>query len=59
MDIAFGDCVAVGGYRYTLVLIDRATRYNWNFGLKTLSASDISPLPSRSRLARALLLHGL
>jgi hypothetical protein len=41
MDIAFGDCVAVGGYRYTLVLVDRATRYNWNFGLKTLSASDI------------------
>jgi hypothetical protein len=50
MDIAFGDCVAVGGYRYTLVLVDRATRYNWNFGLKTLSASDIL---SALRLFRA------
>ncbi len=41
MDIAFGDCVAVGGYCYALILIDRATRYNWTFGLKTLSSADI------------------
>jgi hypothetical protein len=27
MDIAFGDCVSVGGYRYALILVDRATRY--------------------------------
>ncbi len=41
MDIAFGDCIAVGGHRYALVLVDHATRYNWTFGLKTLSSADI------------------
>jgi hypothetical protein len=41
MDIAFGDCVSVGGYRFPLILVDRATRYNWAFGLKTLSSDCI------------------
>ncbi len=41
MDIAFGDCVSVGGYRYALILVDRATRYNWAFGLRSLSSSYI------------------
>jgi hypothetical protein len=41
MDIAFGDCVSVGGSRYALILVDRATRYNWAFGLKTLSSDCI------------------
>ena len=41
MDIAFGDCVSVGGYRFDLILVDCATRYNWAFGLKTLSSSCI------------------
>ena len=41
MDIAFGDCVSVGGYRYALILIDCVTRYNWAFGLKTLSSECI------------------
>ncbi len=41
MHIAFEDCVAVGGYCYALILVDRATRYNWTFGLKTLSSADI------------------
>jgi len=41
MDIAFGDCVSVGGYRYALILVDRATHYNWVFGLKTLSSDCI------------------
>jgi len=36
VDIAFGDCVSVGGYKYTLIFVDRATRYNWCFGLKSL-----------------------
>ena len=38
MDIAFGDCLLVGGYRYALILVDRASRYNWTFGLKSLSS---------------------
>jgi len=25
MDIAFGDCLSVGGFRYALILVDRAT----------------------------------
>jgi hypothetical protein len=41
MDIAFGDCVAVSCYRYALILVDCATRYNWTFGLKTLSSANI------------------
>lgn len=41
VDIAFGDCVSTGGFRYSLVFVDRATRYNWVFGLKDLSASSI------------------
>ncbi len=41
MDIAFGNCVFVGRYCYALILVDRATQYNWTFGLKTLSSADI------------------
>ena len=40
-DIGFGDTIAVGGARYVLVFVDRATRYNWVFALKTLAASEI------------------
>ena len=41
LDIAFGDCVSVGGYKFALLFVDRATRYNWSFGLKSLQHSDI------------------
>ena len=41
MDIAFSNCVSVGGYHYALILVDRSTCYNWAFGLKTLSSSCI------------------
>ena len=41
MDIGFGDTIAVRGVRYCLVFVDRATRYNWVFALKTLSITDI------------------
>jgi hypothetical protein len=36
MDIAFGNCLTVEGSRYALILVDRATWYNWAFGLKNL-----------------------
>jgi hypothetical protein len=57
MDIAFGDCVSVGGFCYALILVDRVTCYNGTFGLKDLtSASIISALwlfkASASSLAR-------
>jgi hypothetical protein len=41
VDIAFGDCVSTGGFRYSLVFVDRATRYNWVFGLKDISCLSI------------------
>ena len=39
VDIAFDDCIALGGYCYALIFVNRATRYNWVFGLEDLSAS--------------------
>jgi len=36
MDIAFGDCFSIGSFCHALILVDRATRYNWTFGLKSL-----------------------
>ncbi len=36
LDIVFGDCVSVGGFCYALVLVDRATRYTWVYGMKDL-----------------------
>jgi hypothetical protein len=41
MDIAFGNCISIGGFRYALILVDRATRYNWSFGLKDLTSTSI------------------
>jgi hypothetical protein len=41
MDIAFGDCVSVGEFRYALILVNRASRYKWAFGLRSLSLLDI------------------
>jgi hypothetical protein len=41
MNIAFGDCVFVGGFWYALIPVDRATQYKWTFGLKTLSLDNI------------------
>ena len=32
--MAFGDCMSIGGYKYALIFVDRATRFNWCFGLK-------------------------
>ena len=41
MDIVFGDCVALGGFRYALILVDVATRYAWFYGMQTVSSADI------------------
>jgi hypothetical protein len=41
MDIAFSNCLSVGGFCYALILIDPTTQYNWTFGLKTLSLDCI------------------
>jgi hypothetical protein len=41
IDIAFGDCVLVGGFWHSLVFVDQTTCYNWVFGLKDLSSASI------------------
>ncbi len=41
VDIAFGNCLSVGGFQYSLIPVDRATYYNWTFGLKDVSSASI------------------
>jgi hypothetical protein len=41
VNIAFGNCLSVGGFKYTLIFVDRATHYNWWFRLKSLQHEDI------------------
>jgi hypothetical protein len=41
LDITFGDCMSDGGFKYALIFVDGATRYNWCFGLKSLHHNDI------------------
>jgi hypothetical protein len=41
IDISFGDCASVGGFKYALIFVKRATRYNWCFGLKSLQFDNI------------------
>jgi hypothetical protein len=57
MDITFGNCVSVNGYCYALILVDRATQYNWTFGLKTLSSVDIISALCLFCAAAGLLTH--
>jgi len=41
MDIIFGDCVALGGFRYGILLVDVATRYAWFYGITSLASNEI------------------
>jgi hypothetical protein len=41
IDIAFGNCASVGGFKCALIFVDRAMRYNWWFGLKSLQFNNI------------------
>jgi hypothetical protein len=41
MDIVYGDCLSLGGYRYALLIVDVATRFCWLFGLTSLCGNDI------------------
>ncbi len=45
VDITFGDCVSIGGFKYALIFVDHATRYNWTFGLKLLQMSWLHFFP--------------
>jgi deoxyuridine 5'-triphosphate nucleotidohydrolase len=39
IDIGFGPCAAIGGIKYTLLMVDKATRYKLVYGLKNLTTS--------------------
>jgi hypothetical protein len=41
MDIGYGDGTSPGGYKYTLTLVDFATRHTWVYGLRTKTAECI------------------
>ncbi len=41
LDIAFRDCMSVSGFKDALIFVDRATRYNWCFGLKSQHHNNI------------------
>ena len=44
MDIGYGPFVGIGGIRYTLLLIDKSTRFKFIFGLTNLKDSLIKAL---------------
>lgn len=39
MDIGYGPCTGIGGYRYCLLLVDKYSRYKYVYGLKNLTTS--------------------
>ena len=39
MDIGFGPCTSIGGIKYTLLLVDKRSRYKLVYGLKNLKSS--------------------
>ena len=41
IDIGYGDCKLIGGARYVLMLVIRATRFAWSYALKTLTHKEI------------------
>ena len=42
MDIYYGDCIALGGQRYVLILVDRETQYIWIYDMRELSEEDVT-----------------
>eukprot|EP00957_Ditylum_brightwellii_P176208 13417498-Ditylum_brightwellii.AAC.1 len=40
-DIVYGAGTSIGGYRYTLWLVDRATRYIFEYPLKSLKEDEL------------------
>jgi hypothetical protein len=39
VDIGFGPCTGIGGIKYTLLFVDRSTRFKFVYGLKNLTTS--------------------
>jgi hypothetical protein len=40
-DIAFGNSISIGGFKFALIFVDPATHHNWTFGLRSLQHIDI------------------
>jgi deoxyuridine 5'-triphosphate nucleotidohydrolase len=43
-DIGFGPCAAIGGIRYTLMLVDKFSRFKLVYGLKNLTSSLLTAM---------------
>jgi hypothetical protein len=41
VDIAFEDCISIGGFKYALIFVDHTTCNNWTSGLKLLGHNNI------------------
>ena len=44
LDIGYGPCTAIGGIKYTLLAVDKHSRYKLVYGLKNLKSSYTTPL---------------
>jgi hypothetical protein len=44
IDIGYGPCSAIGGYKYTLMAVDKRTRYKLVYGLKNLTSSLLASI---------------
>ena len=42
MDIGYGDGTSLGGFKYTLLLVDRTTHKTWVYGLCDMNGSTIA-----------------
>ena len=42
MDIKYGDGTSPGGFKYTLLLVDRTTHKTWVYGLRDMTGSTIA-----------------
>ena len=49
-DIGYGDCKAVGGAKYCVLLVDRTTRNTWIYALKDLTHKSLIAVFEQFRL---------
>lgn len=44
MDIGYGLCTAIGGIKYSLLIVDKSCRYKFIYGLKNLTTSLLAAM---------------
>jgi hypothetical protein len=49
MDIVSSNCLSLGGYRYTLVLVDAVAVYCWVYGMPSVSPPIVVARPEAFR----------